>query len=85
MLPPVFCANMASWMKMSAANHGYATQKARSVAGYTAFKNTYEGRTTKPNTMVATFDTDLASIEKGGWPPPGVMHRNYEKVMCQYS
>ncbi len=65
---------------MSAANHGLATQKARTAAGYTSFKNTYEGRTTKPEVMVAKFNANLLSIEKVGWQPPGIMHKSYERV-----
>lgn len=79
-LPPIFCSYLAPWKRSSAANHGYGCQKARNSAGYTAFKNTYEGRTTKPNVMVAKFDASLAGIEKAGWMPPGTMHKHYEKV-----
>ena len=35
------------------------------LAGH--LKNTYKGRTTKPNSMVMKFNTDRKAIERAGW------------------
>ena len=66
---------------ISPAAHGYATDPAQKRANRTSFKNTYEGRSTKPNSLVAQFGTNPKWIEKAGWfADLGTFDRNYERV-----
>ena len=66
---------------ISPAAHGYATDQARKRANRTSFKKTYEGSSTKLNSLVAQFGTNPRWIEKGGWfADLGTFDRNYERV-----
>lgn len=86
MLPPIFCDEKAPYKRISAAAHGYGTGKARGAAGHTSLKNTYEGRTTKPNAMIATYDSNPHDIEMGGWASHrGTSHKIYQKVQFNIS
>ena len=50
-------------------------------AGQQVFQDTYEGKSTKPNSVVAQFGTNPKWIEKAGWCAHlGTYVNNYEKV-----
>jgi len=80
-LQRVYCNAKTPHKSISPAAHGYATDQARKRANRTSFKNTYEGRSTKPNSLVAQFGTNPKWIEKAGWfADLGAFDRNYERV-----
>ncbi|DBB16111.1 hypothetical protein WJX82_004381 [Trebouxia sp. C0006] len=63
-LQRVYCNAKTPHESISPAAHGYATDQARKRANKISFKNTYEGRSTKPNSLVAQFGTNPKWIGK---------------------
>ena len=62
-----FCNPKSQYKSIPPSAHGYTTALAQKRAGRVSHKNTYEGRSTKPNSMVLQFNTDPKAIEHGGW------------------
>ena len=82
-LAPVYCNASAPDKKVSPAVHAYHTHAARQRTGRIAQKNTYEGRVTMPNTLVAR-GADKKDIENVGWMQNrSTMHNHYLKVCWQ--
>ena len=80
-LHPVYCSSAAPEKRVTPATHAYHTHKARHRTGRRALKNTYEGRVTKPNWLVARFGANKRSIEEVGWAADrGTMGKHYCKV-----
>ena len=80
-LQRVYCNAKSQYKSITPAAHGYATALARKRAGRTAFRNTHEGRTTKPNSMVMQYGTNPADIYRAGWSADqGTCYKSYEKV-----
>jgi len=57
-LQRVYCNAKTPYKSLSPAAHGYATDQARKRANRTSFKYTYEGRSTKLNSLVTQFGTN---------------------------
>ena len=66
-LQRIFCNPKTQYKSITQSSHSYLTTMARKRAGRTSFKNTYEGRTTKPNSMVMDMDADPRAVERAAW------------------
>ncbi|KAL0024452.1 hypothetical protein WJX77_005400 [Trebouxia sp. C0004] len=77
-LHPIYCNSYAPEKRVSPATHAYHTHQARHRTGRTAQKNTYEGRVTKPNMLVAKFGASKKAIEDAAWASGrGTMGKHY--------
>ena len=87
-LHPIYCNSYAPENGVSPATHAYHTHQARHRTGRTAQKNTYEGRVTKPNMLVAKFGASKKAIEDAAWASGrGTMGKHYCVVsapLCVY-
>ena len=79
-LQHVYSNATTPYKRITPGAHGYVTAAVRKRAGHTSTKNTYEGRTTKPDYLVARYNTNVSAIEKGGWSDKHVMGQHYQKV-----